>query len=192
MEIWHDTDGKGRRVRPLLWNGSVVRVRDGADIAFRVISLWAERGLDAASKLDIAARLLFCDPEGAAALGDFEGLLAEAVRQVAGFDPTKGAEPVQDPVIDLEQDAQIIYSSLFRAYGMPLEAIAREVTLDGLIALMAGVPHETPLGQALYYRTAEPPEDRERARAFRERREHWRLKGAAPKAPNMDDLFDSF
>lgn len=197
----YDGSLDGRRYRLIGWEGLRVRVFDDAATALKIIDLLNDRTVVAHVKADIAAALLFPDPQAVAArVSDVEGLIAECVKEVALVDMRGGGDGA-DKVIDLEQDAEIIYASLWNAYGMPFEDMARKATLEEVLGIMSCVPHETPLGQALYYRTAEPPKrtkyNEGEIREFRKRQKFWKLKaegGGEPDAAGNDAMtamFDS-
>lgn len=172
------------------WEGRKVRAYDSMANALRVIEFFSDESLDPLTKSAIFPRLLLVDPEGVRdAVDDMPGLLSMIVWEAFGLDidGTHGLVPDDRRVIDWDGDAQVIKASLYQVYGLPWDEMARELSFRDVTSMMGLVPHDTPLGQALYYRTADPPEptghNDEEIRFFMERQEHWRIKDE----PNPDD-----
>lgn len=174
-----------------------VRVYDDAETAFTVIELFADPRPSPECKRAILADLLFVDPEAVEReVADLDALMAHLAWEVALLD-VDGTHAVKDEkrVIDWEADRRYIEPSVFAAYGVPYEELCRRVTLRQLGALVGMAPHETPIGQAVYYRTAKPPKatkhNKEQVKAFNERRRFWRLEGkgeegASPEMAHWD------
>ncbi len=159
------------------------RVHDDAMTSLRIIELFADPEPTPAQKQEILLRLLFVDPAGVvAATADLGGLLTSIVEQTTGLDISAGGDGRhEEPVFDWEQDEPYIRASLFAAYGRPLEEIAEELTYRDLCELIGMVPYETPMGQALHYRTGKPPKltkhNGEQVEEWRKRARFWKLKG---------------
>lgn len=172
----------GRRVRTYVAGGAEIKARDDADTALRIIDLFRNTEEPPVRKLDRLIALLFPEPEQLSAAGDVTSLIAEAAWDTAKVDllgKHKG-ETGGKSVIDWEADAGVIEASLLRCYGLPWDEIRYRFSYDQFLALVGMVAHETPLGQALYYRTAKPPKpdkyNTEARKEFAERRRYWALK----------------
>ena len=99
-------------------------------------------------------------------------------------------------MIDWEGDAEVIEASLWQAYSTPFLEIARKVSFRELGHLIGMAPHETPIGQALYYRTADEPKstkyNQDEIRRFRKLRQAWSLKKQVGDAsPDANDYATS-
>lgn len=161
----------------------LVRVHDDAETAFAIIDLFADEEPSPECKRYVLAHLLFVDPEAVAErVEDLDRLMARLVWEVAllDVDGTHGVKP-EKRVIDWKADRKYIEPSVFAAYGVPYESLLRQVTLRQLGHLVGMAPHDTPIGQAVYYRTAKPPKatkhNKDQIKAFNERRRFWRLEG---------------
>lgn len=179
-------DVGGRRARVLEWEGKRVRVYDDAVLALRVGELLADDQIDAYYKRDLMEAMLVVDVEAAkAAFEDFDGFLAMAAWEVAGvdMDGTHAEESDGAQIIDWEEDAGHIQATLWQVYGRSFEEIGSRVSLRQLGELIGACPHETPMGQALYYRTAKEPKrtkhNEEEIKHFRERKAFWAIEGTA-------------
>lgn len=164
-----------------------MRVYDDARTALKVIALFRDDDVSPWAKRRIVMRLLFPDPDAVEeGIEGLDGFLAHAVWEVAGLDidGSHGGE-YGSRIIDWEQDAEVIEASLWQAYSQPLQDIARKVSLRELGNLVGMAPHETPIGQAIYYRTADEPKstkyNQDDIERFRRLRQAWALKdnGAA-------------
>lgn len=172
----------GRRARFYEIDGQRVAVCDDARTALRIADAIREE-YPSALKLEIVGRLLFPHYEAMCSERDFVETLAAALWETAGLDILGRHDGEGGPrVFDWEQDAGIIRASLLQAYGLTLEQLADAVSYRELAQLMGSVPHDTPLGQALYYRTAKPPKptktNREERREFDKRKRFWALRDA--------------
>lgn len=103
-------------------------------------------------------------------------------------------------VIDWEQDAEYIKVSLLNAYGLTWAQASTKISYMDLASIIGLVPRETPMGQAIYYRTAKPPQEtkqnREYVKEFRKRQRFWRLdaKESTMRSANAEasSMFESF
>lgn len=167
-----------------------MRVYDDALTALKVIALFGDEDVSPVGKQGILMRLLFPDPEAVAgAVEDMGGFLALAVWEVAGLDIDGSHEgEYGEKVIDWEQDAEVIEASLWHAYSAPPSEIAAKVSFSEFGQLVGLAPHETPIGQAIYYRVADEPKstkyNQDEVARFRKLRQAWALKdkGAARSA----------
>lgn len=118
----------------------------------------AMRGdMTAADRRWLAYRIVFADPEAAEREGDC--LLAEAVWDLYGIDldGSHASECGGRRLIDWQGDAARIAASVRQAYGVPWERFARETGFRDACELICLLPRDTPMGTAIYFRTAEPP-----------------------------------
>lgn len=164
-----------------------MRVYDDALTALKVIALFGDEDVSPVGKQGILMRLLLPDPDAVAeAVADLSGFLALAVWEVAGLDIDGSHEGEYGaPVIDWEQDAEVIEASLWQAYSCPPGDIAAKVSFREFGQLVGLAPHDTPIGQAIYYRVADEPKstkyNQDEVSRFRKLRQAWALKtsGAA-------------
>lgn len=153
--------GRAERGRwsAVAWEGRSIAVYDSAINALRIIELFADGEIDPVTKQGVLEEMLFPDIGAARAVDDFDGFLAHALWELCGLDIDGSHEGEGGPrAYDWEEDEQVIRASLYQAYGRPWEELSREVSLRDLTAMMGMVPHDTPLGQAIYYRLGDPPE----------------------------------
>ena len=131
-----------------------------------------------ADRFDRVGRRLELKAETAEEFSAWKKELRKALWEVALID-LDGSHAGGERVIDWEQDADRIEASLWQAYGMPFEDIRERVSIEQLAALLCALPYETPLGRALYYRTAEEPAlteyNREQVEEFRRLRSLYAL-----------------
>lgn len=171
----------GHRYTLLDWEGYEVRVYDSALTALLLIELFKDDTLDTLTKAETATELLFVDAARVAAtIRDLGGLMVKSAWEVAGLD-IDGSHGDSDgrKVIDWDADADYIRASLWQTYGRSFDEIAASVSFAELGSMIGLCPHETPMGQALYYRTADPPSpnqyNQEEIRVFNRRRSFWAL-----------------
>lgn len=125
----------------------------------------------------IVCGIVLPDPEGfAEEFGSEAGEAVLGVLEAAfGFSEDSG-----DRVLDFAEDAARIRATARAAYGLSPEELS-EMPFSEAVELIAMAPRDTPVGQALYYRTAEPPKrtksNGEQVDAWLEAREHYRIKG---------------
>ncbi|MEG2532911.1 MAG: Gp15 family bacteriophage protein [Gordonibacter sp.] len=185
LRLLYSIDIDGRRGRIIRWEERPIRVYDDAMTALRIIALFGDEDVSPYAKQYIVMRLLFPDPEAVQeAIEDIGGLLSNAIWDVAGVD-IDGSHDGEygESIIDWEQDADVIEASLWQAYSAPLSDIAHKVSFHEFGKLVGMAPHETPIGQAIYYRTADEPKstkyNQEDVARFRKLRQAWSLKNKA-------------
>ncbi len=170
----------------------MVRVRDDAETALRLSAALSDDSLMDAVRTRVAMELLFVDAAAVASHGfeDAEGLVHECLWQVAGIDLDGGRSdgPLGERVIDWDADADYVRASVWQAYGVSAEEMMRRTSMREFARLVGMCPRETPIGAALYYRTASEPKptkyNEEQIREFRKAKAFWKLD--KPKAA-MDD-----
>lgn len=184
------------------WDGRDIRVRDDAETALETIELFKDERIGEAAKVDKIVSMWFIQPRCLKRVRDQAGLFAMLAWELCGLD-IDGSHDGEygEKVFDWEQDVEYIKVSLFNAYGRPWDEIIKAVPYRDLCALIGLAPHDTPIGQALYYRTAEPPKqtkhNKEQVSAWKERQAFWRLGGEKEsshfEAANSiaDDMFAS-
>ncbi len=133
----------------------------------------------------IVCRIVIPDPgRFAEAFGDAAGdALLCVLGEAFGF-----SESEEERVIDFAEDAARIRSTARSAYGLSPDRLA-EMPFSEAVELIAMAPRETPMGQAVYFRTAEPPKrtkhNGEHVDAWLDAREHYRIRGdAGEEDPN--------
>lgn len=191
----------GRYCNEYEYEGARVDVCDSALVAVLVSELFADEGLEASEKEALFPAMVLADPDAAlAAVGrdSFWPMLAHVSWEAFGLDLLGEHEgDVEEPVFDWAEDAGRIRASLLQAYGIAWDEAAPRTSYTEMCDLLAGLMEagETPLQQAVLYRTAEPPRktkyNREQVEAFRARREHFRLKGAGRAADAAEAANDA-
>ena len=180
----------GRRCSRYEYGGASYDVCDSALNAMLVGELFADESLSELDKQRLLPEMLFPDPGAALELAGrtrFWDMVDSVLWDSMGVDlyGTRGATGHEDPVFDWEEDAGRIRASLLQAYGIDWGRDAGRISYAEFLDLVAGLMEagETPLQQAIYYRTAKAPRENkhngEYVRAFRARAEHFRLRGAA-------------
>lgn len=194
----------GRYCNRYEYEGAGVDVCDSALTAVLLAELFADEGLEPGEKEALFPVMVLADPEAALAScgdGSFWDMLAAVSWDAFGLD-LLGEHPgeVEEPVFDWTEDAGRIRASLLQAYGVSWEEAAPRTSYADMCDLLAGLMEsgETPLQQAVLYRTAEPPREtrynRDLVEAFRAKREHYRLRreaSAADAAEAADDAMAS-
>lgn len=179
------TDPEGNRYSIMEWEGRQVRVYDGADTALSLIGLLKADDVLPEAKWPVAYDLLFVDP--AAVLShpwnDVDGMISHFVYEVCGVDMDGSRPDSGERVIDWDADGDYISASVWQAYGVPAREMARKASFREFGRLVGLCPHETPIGQAIYYRTADEPRatkyNQEQIEDFRKRRRAWALDAPA-------------
>lgn len=159
--------------------GRRVRVSDSYRNALKIARLAADPLFSDTEKLAVMMRICLPDPERfSEAFGDssveaFKEVLWQAFR----FDVDGTRSRPEKQLIDPDQDAARIRVTMRQAYGYGREF--EELPYRDVCEMIGMSPHETPMGQALYYRTARPPKsnkyNREQVEAFRKARRFYRL-----------------
>lgn len=183
----------GRRFALIAWRGVNVMHYDDAFTGLRVAELLADEDVEPMVKAEIAAKLLFVNPDKVMASVESPlDLIVELVWKVARVDMDGTHEANGKKLIDWEQDEQRIRASVWQTYGKPVEEILAEVTLDEFASMLSMCPHETPIGQALYYRTAKPPKpskhNAQEREAFNKAKRFYALKQSDDDMRNAADM----
>lgn len=175
------------------YEGAGYDVCDSALNAMLVNELFADEAVDEADKQELLPAMLFADPRAAAEAagpGGFWDMVDAVLWDAMGVDlyGTRGAAGHEAPVFDWDEDAGRIRASLLQAYGVDWSEEAGRMSYAEFLDLVSGLMEagETPLQQAIYYRTAKCPREtknnREYVEAFRARARHFALKGARSEA----------
>jgi hypothetical protein len=184
----------GRSAHIYHYEGRAVRIADSLLTALKLLRVFADELLTANDKANAAMMLLFDDPAKVAdAFGDKTiNLLAFALWEVCGIDMdgTRKAEySGQSPVFDWEKDAERIKATLRGWYGLSWDDALHCLTYRDTCSLIGLAPHESPMGQAIYYRIAKPPErtkyNAEAIKDFEKKKAFYRLK---QRKMNMEDM----
>lgn len=162
------------------YDGVAIRMYDDAKTALTVIQLFEDKTITEAVKLHFLLDLLFPNPQGVIdAVEDLQGLIEYCIKELCGWDISKNHTHQKD-VLNWNSDEAYIKASIWNAYGISFDAIASKVTYQELIQLIALSPFETPIGQALYYRTAKAPKqtkhNKEQVKDFKEKQRFWALR----------------
>lgn len=191
----------GRYCNRYEYEGAEVDVCDSALTAVLLAELFADEGLEPAEKEALFPAMVLADPGAAlAAIGaeSFWDMLAAVSWDAFGLDLLgEHRGEAEEPVFDWAEDAGRIRASLLQAYGLSWDEAAPRTSYADMCDLLAGLMEsgETPLQQAVLYRTAEPPREtkynRELVEAFRARREHYRLRREASPADTAEAANDA-
>lgn len=172
--------------------GLRIRVYDDARTTMKVIKLFADEELSPQAKEYVLLRLLFPDPEKVvdAAGVDMAKVLSEIIWETSGLDITgERISEHKKPVFDWDADEPFIRTTMLTAYGKTLDELAEGLTYKDLTSLLFLAPHDTPMGQAIYYRTAKPPKptkhNAEEIKHFRKMQSAWALKTPEKRTENQ-------
>lgn len=195
------THKNGLLTTTLTFEGREVEVYNGAGTALKVIELFGDDDLCADVKAEVLAHLLFVEPYSVvrAFEGDYSRLLAFVLFEVVTIDidgkhATAHARAQNKRVIDWEQDADIINVSLRMAYGVCFADIAQQVDFREFCKMLSFAPRDTPISQAMYYRSAKPPAYRkgneQAVREFNRLRKYWALDTEQDSVNTIDGAFN--
>lgn len=179
------------------YEGAGYDVCDSALNAMLVNELFADTELSEEDKQRLLPAMLFADLPAAietAGRDGFWDMVDSVLWDSMGVDlyGTRGAAGAEEPVFDWDEDAGRIRASLLQAYGLDWDAVAGSMSYGALLDLVAGLMEsgETPLQQAIYYRTAKCPKEtknnREYVEAFRARAAHFALHADRTESGRMD------
>ena len=145
----------GSTAYPYPWNGETVAVVDNASNVLEIIALFGDDDMPEEIKAPKVISALFADADGAYCACDYDpeefGRLIEAVMwDICGVD--LGGHATDEPLWDIEEDAAAIRASLRMAYGIGWDEVRDAIPWAEFVALIAGLPPETPLGCAMHYR----------------------------------------
>lgn len=178
----------GRFCSKYEYDGAEYDVCDSALNAMLVNELFADECLDEADKQRLLSAMLFPDPAAAlekAGRERYWDMVDSVLWDAMGVDlyGTRGAASGEEPVFDWDEDAGRIRASLLQAYGVNWDEAAGGMSYAAFLDLVAGLMEfgETPLQQAIYYRTAKCPKEtknnKEYIEAFRAKQRHFALRG---------------
>lgn len=187
----------GRFCTTYEYEGAEYDVCDSALNAMLVNELFADTELSEEDKQQLLPAMLFADLPAAIETAGRDGFwdMVDAVLWDAiGVDlyGTRGVAGAEEPVFDWDEDAGRIRASLLQAYGLDWDAVAGSISYGAFLDLVAGLMEsgETPLQQAIYYRTAKCPREnknnKEYVEAFRARAAHFALHADRTEAGRMD------
>lgn len=147
----------GGTAHPFEWNGETVAVLDNADNALQLYALFKRTDMGEQEKAEAIIPRLFADPQDAYCACDyspaeFGRLVNAAMWEIFGINTGNGY--TDEPVWDPEEDAAMIRTSLRMAYGIEWDGLRTTIPWAEFLALIGGLPFETPLGRAMYYRNA--------------------------------------
>ena len=192
----------GRFCTTYEYEGAGYDVCDSALNAMLVNELFADTELSEEDKQQLLPAMLFADLPAAietAGRERFWDMVDAVLWDAMGVDlyGTRGAAGCEEPVFDWDEDAGRIRASLLQAYGLDWNAVAGSMSYGAFLDLVAGLMEsgETPLQQAIYYRTAKCPKEtknnREYVEAFRARAAHFALHADRTEAGRMGAANDA-
>lgn len=169
--------------------GKHVRVLDSFERAMRLQAMLSdEEVLKWCEPDDITLAIMAIvlpEPERfCQAFGDDTGdALIELLWRCFGLD-LKGDKPHEKPVMDWKDDEARIKATALATYGLTWDNFGELPYMDAC-KLIGLSPEDSPMGQALYYRTAKRPKrtkyNAEEVAAFDKAKEFYRLKGNGTK-----------
>ena len=147
-------------------------VRDDALAAFRAMALMRDPEATPEDRAAVLPMVMLPDGGGLA-------LCMRAAWELYGIDLTgeHAGECGGQDALDWERDEGIVKASLMAAYGLHWSDAVTCMPYRDLLSMVMLLPRDTPMGQAVYYRTAEVPDglsDRQREE-WLERRDFWLL-----------------
>lgn len=168
----------GKRFRLFEWEDKRIRVRDDALTCLKIIELFGDEDVTPEFKAKVVMQLVFVDYVAVSSkINDVFGLLKAVLKEICKIDLESSEEPKK--VIDWEKDAEYIRTSLWQTYGVSFEELREKVSFIELGEMIGMCPFETPIGQAIYYRTAKAPArtkyNEEEVKRFQERKRFWSL-----------------
>lgn len=191
------------------WQGRSVEVFDSTANAILLLELFNDQELTGEEKSIIVLLRLFPVEDARYYAQELTGeeltdLLTTILWDAFGLDISeehKHETSYEKPVFDFEEDATRIKASFMQAYGIDLTYLTNKVTYAdfcGLVGALMESGEQTPLSEAITYRTAKPPkttkynkEERERFNALRK---HYAM-NASTSASDQNDataaMFDA-
>ena len=172
----------GRHCALVTVGGHEIAVRDDLTTALDVMSA-LEDDSTPAERIERVLSLMLPDLASLEYLAD--GDILRLVWELYGIDLAgeHTAECAGARVFDWDEDASLVRAALLSEYGMTIAEASQRASYMDVCALVGLVSRDTPLGQALYYRSAPEPEGERERREFRRMRAHWALK----ERENADD-----
>lgn len=177
---WHVIEVDGRKVRVFDSLADFLLIRDALE----------DELLDDYERWDVLLAMIYADPQGVCdALGeDVVHFVYETLWEAFGIDVEGTHESDDKRLVDWDEDRDYITATTRTAYGMGFDEFAR-LPYRECCVLVGLAPHETPMGQAIYYRTAKTPKqtkyNHEEIKRFREARKFWAI-GGAKKRQSME------
>lgn len=169
--------------------GKRVRVFDSFERAMRLQAMLNDKDVQTwcePEDITLAIMVLVLPDPGrfCQAFGDDAGdALIELLWTCFGLD-FKGNKPHEKPVMDWEEDEARIKATALSAYGLSWDKFGELPYMDAC-KLIGLAPEKSPMGQALYYRTAKRPKrtryNAEEVAAFDKAKEYYQLKGSNGK-----------
>ena len=162
--------------------GRRVRVCDTVRTFRRVMRALQDEELDTREREIVVLRLVYADPDAVArAFGpDLHEAIQETLWDCFGIDVTGERPNDGKKAFDLDEDRARIIVTVREAYGMDWDAL-EDTPYKEACALLLMAPHDTPMGQAVYYRLGKPPKrtkyNGKEISAWREAAEAYRLRG---------------
>ena len=163
--------------------GRRVRVKDSLRSYLSIAEMLSDERLEAEDRAALLLPMAVVNPAGFVEAFGLESFaaLAEVLWEAFGID-LLNEHPGEhgEKVMDWREDHERIVATVRAAYTLSYEELL-DLPYKEAATLVGMAPDGTPMGQALYYRTAEMPKhvkaDKEASKAYRKLREHYRLKG---------------
>lgn len=174
--------------------GHTYLICDSIRNALLVSELLEDDEISQDSKQILLPAMVFVDLQEAieTAGEEFWEVLLDACWSALGIDLDGNHNTANEAaVIDFKQDASRIRASFLQVYGMSFDDISSKTSYIQFMGLVRGLLEsgESPLQQAVYYRTAKPPKrtkyNDEEIKTFRKKQEYYRIKTQSEKTDTM-------
>lgn len=148
----------GSTCSPYQWHGEAIDVRDDANTVLHILDIFADESIAEKDKPPLVVSKLFPQIEDALTAcqnkaDTFSEFLQDVIWDVCGLNI--GGHSDCEPLWDINEDAELIRSSFLQAYGTTWDELRDKISFAEFRALIWGVPKDTPLGRAMYYRNPE-------------------------------------
>lgn len=173
--------------------GRKVRVHDTLADFFTVRDVLRDDLLGDDERFDVLLAVLYADPQGVCdALGDeILAFLSETLWCCFGVDIDGDREHDDKQILDWDEDRDRMIVTCRQAYQMGWDEL-RLTPYKEACLLMGMAPHETPMGQAIWYRTAKPPKrtkyNKDQIHEFEQAKKAYRLRGHTPDGQTKDSI----
>lgn len=176
--------------KPFRFKGDSFDVNTDFKTVLKLFDLFEDETLKPETKEWVFINLVFKNPEDVKRL-DLDEFVILYMWEVCGLD-CKGDKHHEKQVIDFKQDAERIYASFYADYGIDL--FTEQLDWRQFTALLSGLSHETPIMQAVYYRTCKIPKPQiikgktinaEEIKAVKEAKAFYALKAQGKQAKDV-------
>lgn len=171
--------------------GRDVRVHDTLGDFLMVRDALGDDYLDDQTRFDVLLALLYRDPQGVcdALEEDVAAFVYETLWECFGIDVVGDKEHDDERVLDWDEDRERMVVTCRSAYSMGWDGLSALPYKEACLLMMCA-PHETPMGQAIYYRLGKPPKEtkynKDQVKAWKDAKRAFALKGKRESAQSME------